>query len=69
MALAGEIAQWPPMAIRSAKRVTLRNLEADLEQSLRNEIASLGVSRRAPRDVAESIASFRERRAPHFTGE
>jgi 2-(1,2-epoxy-1,2-dihydrophenyl)acetyl-CoA isomerase len=69
IALAEEMAKWPPMALRSAKRVTLRNLDADLKQSLRNEIASLVVARRAPHDVAESLASFRERRSPHFTGE
>ena len=69
LSLAEAIAKWPPMAIRSAKRVTLRNLEADLEQSLRNEIGSLAIARLAPHDVAESLASFRERREPHFTGE
>jgi 2-(1,2-epoxy-1,2-dihydrophenyl)acetyl-CoA isomerase len=67
--LAGTIASLPPMAIRSAKRVLQRNVDAAaLEEALRYETAGLGYARRAPNDQAESIASFREKRPPKFTG-
>ena len=69
MALANMIAKWPPMAMRSAKRTIQRNLQVDLEQALLNETSGLGYARRAPHDVAESGASFAERRDPRFTGE
>jgi len=66
--LANQIATWPPMAVRSAKRVLQRNLLNDLEAALREEYAGLGYARRAPNDARESIASFLEKRAPKFTG-
>jgi 2-(1,2-epoxy-1,2-dihydrophenyl)acetyl-CoA isomerase len=69
MALAQQIAFWPPMAMQSAKRVLQHNIEAELEEALRYETAGLGFARRAPRDYAESRASFIERRPPVFTGE
>ena len=65
---AAQIAFWPPMAARSAKRVLQRNLNATLEEGLRNEITAISHATRAPHDVAESQASFVERRAPQFTG-
>jgi 2-(1,2-epoxy-1,2-dihydrophenyl)acetyl-CoA isomerase len=66
--LANTIAKWPPMAIRSAKRTIQRNLQADLEEALRNERAGLDFAGRAPHDRAESRASFFEKREPRFTG-
>lgn len=69
LALAKQIAFWPPMAIQSAKRVLQNNMDVSLEQALRYETAGLGFARRAPHDVAESRASFVERRPPVFTGE
>jgi 2-(1,2-epoxy-1,2-dihydrophenyl)acetyl-CoA isomerase len=66
--LAETIAALPPMAVRSAKRVLQHNLNVDLAEALAYETAGLGYARRAPNDQAESIASFRERRPPHFTG-
>jgi 2-(1,2-epoxy-1,2-dihydrophenyl)acetyl-CoA isomerase len=68
LALAGQIAQLPPLAIRSAKRVLQHNVDAGLADSLRYETAGLAYARRAPQDVLESAASFRERRPPSFTG-
>ena len=68
-AKAAEIAFWPPMAARAAKRVLQRNLNATLEEGLRNEIVSISHAGRAPHDVAESQASFVEKRKPVFTGE
>jgi len=69
LALAGQIAFWPPMAMQSAKRVLQHNMDVGLEEALRYETAGLGFARRAPHDVAESRASFIERRPPVFTGE
>jgi 2-(1,2-epoxy-1,2-dihydrophenyl)acetyl-CoA isomerase len=68
VAVAGQITRLPPLAIRSAKRVLQHNVDAVLTESLRDETAGLGYARRAPGDVAESAASFRERRSPNFTG-
>lgn len=69
LALARQIAFWPPVAMQSAKRVLQHNTEVDLEAALRYETAGLGFARRAPHDVAEARASFIERRPPVFTGE
>ena len=68
VALAKQIAFWPPMAIRSSKRVLQKNMEVDLETALRNETVGLQFARNAPHDVAESGLSWKERRAPKFTG-
>ena len=67
--LADQIAFWPPMAIRSAKRTIQRNLSVTLEQALLNERLGLITSRIAPHDAKESGLSFREKRPPKFTGE
>ena len=66
---AAQIAFWPPMAARAAKRVIQRNLNATLEEGLRNEIVAISHARQAPHDVAEAQASFVERRQPQFTGQ
>ncbi|MCA9829601.1 MAG: enoyl-CoA hydratase/isomerase family protein [Dehalococcoidia bacterium] len=69
VALANDITRWPPVAMRSAKRVLQHNLQVDLEEALRFEYAGLTYARRAPHDVAESLRSFIEKRTPHYTGE
>jgi len=66
--LANEIAFWPPMALRSSKRVLQHNMTVSLEEALRYESAGLSYARNAPADRAESMKSFREKRAPKFTG-
>ena len=68
-ALASEIAFWPPLASRAAKRVMQRNLNATLEEALRNEITAISHATRSEHDVREAQASFVEKRAPVFTGE
>ena len=67
--LAQQIAFWPPMAIRSSKRVLQANLECDLEQALRNETGGLSRARNAPHDMKESRLSWVEKRPPVFTGQ
>ena len=66
--LARQIAFWPPMAIRSSKRVLQQNLEVDLTQALRNETTGLIRARSAPHDLEESRLSWVEKRPPKFTG-
>ena len=67
--LARQIAFWPPVAMQMSKRALQRGLETDLEDQLEYETHSIVFARRAPHDVDESAASFRERRPPVFTGE
>ena len=44
-------------------------MESDLEEQLRYEIHGMVFARRAPHDIEEATASFREKRPPEFTGE
>ena len=67
LALATQIATWPPVAMQAAKRVLQHSMEATLEEQLRNESFGLIMARRAPHDVQESRDSFLERRPPRFT--
>ncbi len=67
--LARQIAFWPPVAMQMSKRVMQHGMESDLEEQLRYEIHGMVFSRRAPHDVEEAAASFREKRPPNFTGE
>ncbi len=68
IALARLILQWPPVAVRAAKRVTQQNLQKDLDDALRNEIHHLEYGRSAPNDAREARESRVERRTPHYTG-
>lgn len=68
VAYAEEMAHWPPLAIRSAKRVLQHNVDAEIEDALRFESAGLSFSRRAPNDLAESRAAFLEKRKGAYTG-
>jgi len=69
LALANQIAFWPPVAMQSTRRVLQQSMESAFEQQLVNEHWGLDQSRRAPHDVLESGASFRERRPPKFNGQ
>jgi 2-(1,2-epoxy-1,2-dihydrophenyl)acetyl-CoA isomerase len=68
IALANQIAKWPPLAVRAAKRVTQQNLENDLEDALRNEVKHLNVSRRAQNDLQEMLMARAEKRPGIYTG-
>ena len=68
MTLADQIAAWPPVAMRSSKRVLQHNIEVDLPDALRFEMAGLGFARKATNDGREAMLSFREKRPPKFTG-
>jgi 2-(1,2-epoxy-1,2-dihydrophenyl)acetyl-CoA isomerase len=67
--LARQIAFWPPVAMQMSRRAMHRSLDVDLDDQLRYETHSIVFARRAPHDVEEAAASFRERRPPNFTGE
>ena len=67
--LARQIAFWPPVALQMSKRVLQHGMECDLEEALRYETHGIAFARRAPHDVEEASASFREKRPPNFTGE
>jgi enoyl-CoA hydratase/carnithine racemase len=68
VAVANEMAQWPPLAVRMSKRVLQRNQDAELEEALRMESVGLSFTRKAVNDQKESRASFVEKRKPVFTG-
>ena len=66
--MAAQMTQWPPLALRSSKRVLQHNLEVGLEDALRYEMTGLSYARKAKNDARESLASFREKRKPNYTG-
>jgi 2-(1,2-epoxy-1,2-dihydrophenyl)acetyl-CoA isomerase len=68
VALAQEMAQWPPLAIRMAKRVLQHNQDAELDAALRYESVALNFARKATADTRESIAAFAEKRKGVYTG-
>lgn len=68
LAYAGEMAQWPPLALRMSKRVLQRNQDADLHEALRYETQGLALARRAVNDAKESRQSFIEKRKGVYTG-
>ncbi|MCZ6890601.1 MAG: enoyl-CoA hydratase/isomerase family protein [Gammaproteobacteria bacterium] len=66
--LASQMAQWPPLALRTSKRVLQHNVEVELEDALRYELFGLSYAGRAKNDAVESQASFVEKRKPRYTG-
>lgn len=66
--VAAQMAQWPPLALRSSKRVLQYSIENPLEDALRNEMAGLSYAGKAKNDAAESRAAFLEKRKPSYTG-
>ncbi len=66
--VAAQMAQWPPLALRSSKRVLQHNLEVPLEDALRYEMSGLSYAGKAKNDAKESLAAFREKRKPTYTG-
>lgn len=68
LALAHQIASWPPVAMQTTRRVLQQSMESTLEAQLQHESFGLLLARRAPHDVQEARDSFLERRPPRFTG-
>ena len=68
VAYADLMTQWPPMALRTSKRVLQHNIDAGIEEALRYESVGLGFGRKAVNDGKESIAAFAEKRKGVYTG-
>lgn len=66
--LATQMTQWPPLALRTSKRVLQHNQEAEIGDAVRYELTSLAYGNRADNDHKESIAAFMEKRKPTYTG-
>lgn len=66
--VAQQMAGWPPLALRTSKRVLQHNNEVELEDALRYELSNLATPRKAVNDQRESRLSFIEKRKPSFTG-
>jgi enoyl-CoA hydratase/carnithine racemase len=65
--LAGRIAAGPPITTRLLKRMLHQSARSDLETALELASSHMGVAR-STEDAAESLAAFRERRAPEYRG-
>src|SRR5258708_7490968 len=63
-----QMASWPPMAIRSSKRVLQYNMDIDFHRAMVNESTGLQFARRSPNHQKEQRASFLEKRKASFTG-
>jgi 2-(1,2-epoxy-1,2-dihydrophenyl)acetyl-CoA isomerase len=66
--LAGEMTRWPPLAVRTSKRLAQQSLQSSLEDQLVREGNGLRRAGSGPNDAAEAMAAFVEKRAPKFTG-
>ena len=66
--LASQMTQWPPLAMRMSKKVLQHNIEVEVDDAVRYELTSLAYGNRAVNDHKESIAAFREKRKPTYTG-
>jgi enoyl-CoA hydratase/carnithine racemase len=69
IALAQQIAAWPPVAMQATRRTLQQSMDSTLEEQLRHESFGLLFARRAPHDVQEARDAFLERRPSRFTGQ
>ena len=66
--LADQMKHWPPLALRTSKRVLQHNMEAEVDDAVKFELTSLATPAKAVNDARESRLSFIEKRKPNFTG-
>jgi 2-(1,2-epoxy-1,2-dihydrophenyl)acetyl-CoA isomerase len=66
--LAQQMTRWPPLALRSSKRVLQQNMDTAFEDALKAEMVGLGFGRRGVNDAKESVLAFQEKRKPTYTG-
>jgi 2-oxoglutaroyl-CoA hydrolase len=66
-ALAGELAERAPLALRTLKMVLDRGADAPLEAALELERKAYAWLR-STHDYAEGVTSFLEKRSPKYTG-
>jgi 2-(1,2-epoxy-1,2-dihydrophenyl)acetyl-CoA isomerase len=66
--IGAQIAAHPPLAAMMSKRSVQHSLDSDFSDQLRYEIRAIEISRKAKNDAMESVTSFREKRAPSYTG-
>ena len=66
-ALAGRLADGPPIAIRITKRMMYKQRSMDLENAL-DDAAMATLVANYTEDVKEGIAAFHEKRKPNFKG-
>lgn len=67
--VAHRFAAGPPMALMMSKRGVQHSLDATFEAQLKYETKAISHARRATHDSQEAALSFREKRAPRFTGQ
>lgn len=68
LAIATQMAEGPPLALRVAKRVLQAGVEGTLEEAVRAEAAGWATNQKAKNDQAEAAAAFVEKRKAVFTG-
>jgi 2-(1,2-epoxy-1,2-dihydrophenyl)acetyl-CoA isomerase len=68
LALAAQIADGPPLALRIAKRTLQAGVDASLEQAVRHEAQGWATAQKAVNDQAEAGRAFVEKRKARFTG-
>lgn len=67
LALAAEIAEAAPVAVRGAKRSLRRSERAEIAEQLEQEAAEQALCYESA-DLLEGLAAVREKRAPRFSG-
>ena len=68
LAMAAQIADGPPLALRIAKQVLQFGVEHSLEDAVRREATGWATAQKAVDDQAESARAFVEKRKAVFTG-
>jgi 2-(1,2-epoxy-1,2-dihydrophenyl)acetyl-CoA isomerase len=68
LALAAQIAEGPPLALRIAKRTLQAGADATLAEAVRDEAKGWAMAQKAADDQTEAARAFAEKRKAVFTG-